>query len=263
MGKFQDLTGCIFGRWTVIRREKGKRWICKCECGVVKSVWRDHLIDGTSTNCGCKHFCVHAGEKFNRLTAVEYAGNGKWKCRCDCGKTTIVRSARLKSGETKSCGCITKEGIYGELFNRKLYSMWKDMIYRCERPNSLNFKNYGARGVSVCQEWHDYLLFREWALGNGFDDKKGRDCSIERKNVDGNYCPENCKFATTSEQANNKCNSRRVSAFGKTMTLTQWAQETGISRDCLQYRITAGWNPEKAFSTPPISKMFHKRRNEK
>lgn len=252
MGKFQDLSGLKFGDWEVLRRDHGKRWSCRCSCGKVKSVLRDHLVDGTSTNCGCRKHCIHEGERYNRLTAIEYVGDGKWRCRCDCGKETVVRSTRLKSGETKSCGCILKDGIYGDSFNRKLYAMWKDMIYRCEKSNCQSYQNYGARGITVCKEWHDYTLFRKWAMGNGFDESKGRNCSIERKDVNGNYIPENCTFATISEQSNNKRTSRRIHAFGKTMTMTQWANETGISRDCIKHRLSAGWSEEDALTKSPM-----------
>lgn len=254
MGKFQDLSGMKFGEWEVLRRDHGKRWICRCSCGTTKSVWRDHLVDGTSKNCGCKNRCVHEGEKYNRLTVVEYVGGGKWRCKCDCGRETFVRSTRLNRGETKSCGCILREGIYGDSFNRKLYAMWKDMIYRCEKPNCSSYKNYGARGITVCEKWHDYISFREWALENGFDEAKGRNCSIERKEVNGNYTPENCKFATTSEQAKNKRTNVFLTFDGRTMTLTEWANETGISRDCLKYRLSAGWTTEDVFTKSVMKK---------
>lgn len=126
-----------------------------------------------------------------------------WNCKCDCGNSISARSDNLKSGKIKSCGCLLhernanfKHGMHG----KRLHYIWGNMIQRCTNPKQITYKNYGARGITVCQEWKDFLTFKEWAMNNGYADN----LSIDRINNDGNYEPNNCRWATAKEQANNK-----------------------------------------------------------
>jgi len=162
------------------------------------------------------------GQRFGRLIVIMFAGRinkiTRWQCKCDCGKLVTVQSQHLRKGETKSCGCLAREmksinhTIHGMAADRKtkrnkrLYAIWSGMKQRCTNPNIRCYKNYGGRGISVCKEWLDFIPFKNWALANGYRD----DLTIDRINVDGNYCPDNCRWATWKEQANNKQKSRRA-----------------------------------------------------
>lgn len=146
------------------------------------------------------------GQRFGRLVVIEEEGriDGRclWTCKCDCGAITKVRSGNLLSGGTKSCGCLRKDAP--SKHNGKgtrLYNIWRGMIQRCEDPNQKSYKDYGGRGVQVCKEWRqDFSSFRKWAEGAGYAES----LTIDRVNVDGDYCPSNCKWATRAEQNRNK-----------------------------------------------------------
>jgi hypothetical protein len=128
-----------------------------------------------------------------------------------------------------------------------LYRMYQNMKNRCNNPNVDHYPNYGARGIKVCEEWmKGYLYFRKWALENGYVEGK----SIERNNVNDNYCPENCKFIELKDQVHNKTVSRRITWNGKTLTPREWSNELGIPFNALQIRITRKWSIEKIFTKP-------------
>ena len=129
----------------------------------------------------------------------------------------------------------------------KPYSVWSGMISRCSNVNDRFYKNYGGRGISVAEEWNDYNTFKEWMFKSGYD----YGLSIERINVNGNYEPSNCCWATMKEQANNKTNSRFITAFGVTKTLQQWSDKMGIGYKTIAYRIKSGWQPEIAMTVKP------------
>jgi len=158
------------------------------------------------------------GMTFGRLKVIEQNGRTSdrhilWKCKCKCGKFTNVSSRELRSGKTKSCGCLQKDKIremryrHGDRDSR-LYSVWKTMKKRCENKNCKSYKWYGAKGVSVCDEWHDYSAFKKWAFDNGYDEKTEKgECTIDRINPYGDYEPSNCRWVSMAEQARNKRNS--------------------------------------------------------
>lgn len=185
-----------------------------------------------------------------------------WKCLCDCGKEKDVPSHNLIIGKTKSCGCLNLElasaraTTHGATKNGgrdRLYKIWAAMKERCYREKDTNYKNYGARGITVCKEWRNsYSAFREWALGHGYiEDAEYGECTLDRIDVDGDYCPENCRWISKLKQANNKRNNHFLTYGGETLTVAEWARRTGIHCNRIYTRINKfGWPIEKALTTP-------------
>lgn len=194
------------------------------------------------------------GQRFGKLTVIERAENAtngrvQWRCVCDCGNQTVCRAFNLQSGHTRSCGCLHEEGTrttHG-MKRSRLYRTWESMKTRCNNPNAQRWDDYGGRGIEVCEEWRDsFEAFRDWALANGYRD----DLTIERKDNDGPYSPENCRWATKEEQARNKRSNVFMTLNGKTMTITQWAKEIGIDRRTIAKRKKLGWSDERALTEP-------------
>ena len=187
------------------------------------------------------------GKKFERLTVIERMPNNKrkqavWKCRCDCGNEIIVEAGHLRSGHSKSCGCYGREKvsehntIHG-MGGTKLSRVYNTMKGRCYNPSDAKYNRYGARGIIVCDEWlNNPKTFFDWAMSNGY--KEG--LSIDRINNDGNYCPENCRWADNFIQANNKSNNVRIEHNGVLKTKGEWAKFLGISYSAVKSRINRG-----------------------
>ena len=200
------------------------------------------------------------GQKFERLTVIENVGskpNGSvlWKCRCDCGNEIITETRLLRSGNTKSCGCLKIDKLRERTIKRntthggrytRLYRTWAHMIWRCENPNADAYPLYGGRGIKVCDAWkNSFESFRDWAESSGYNDS----LSIDRIDPDGNYEPANCRWVTMEEQQINKRNNHYLTFRGKKKTISEWSRETGIKSATIQRRISHGWTAEKALTT--------------
>lgn len=200
------------------------------------------------------------GKPFGRLTVLRQAGKDNqdiilWVCLCSCGNYKIVRGQHLRNGSIQSCGCLRQESSskigkknkkHG-LEGTRLYHIWCSMKGRCYRPSALEYDNYGGRDIKVCEEWQTFEPFMKWALSNGYSDN----LTIDRIKNDEGYCPKNCRWVGYKEQANNRRNNRMITAFGETLTLSQWSEKLSINSSTIRGRLARGWDAEKALTIIP------------
>jgi len=205
------------------------------------------------------------GQKFSRLSVLGFGGIDKsnhsmWICKCECGNEITTSLSNLISGHTTSCGCVFRENAAKRLrthglSNDRLYFAWCNMKNRCANPRTDSYEFYGQRGISVCKEWADsFDSFKEWAMSNGYDDKK----TIDRVDVNGNYEPSNCRWVGLVEQANNKSNNVRLEYNGKCMTIAEWSRELGIDHRVIRQRLRRGWSVERTLTTQNGDDKWHK-----
>lgn len=205
------------------------------------------------------------GKTFGQLTVIGRAPNmvtgikrqrsrKAYYCRCSCGCEKVVLGESLTRGNTKSCGC-TKAAMVSE--SRKthgesktlLYGIWCAIKRRRYNTHDPAYPLYGGRGITMCDEWkEDYVQFRDWALSHGYV-PDGHNCTIDRIDVDGNYCPENCRWVDSVAQANNRRSNHLLTLNGETHNMTEWSQIVGIPMKKIADRIYHGWSVEKALTT--------------
>lgn len=255
MAKLKDLTGRKFGKLTVVSYAGNGEWNCICDCGNEKIANGAYLRRGTNS-CGCMRRDDLSGKRFGMLTVVQhdksYSGkNTKWICKCDCGKTVSVFRTALIVGRTKSCGCynisrtIERQTKHGKC-NTRLYRCWSDMKQRCTNKNFKEYANYGGRGINVCNEWkNSFINFENWAMTHGYSDG----LSIDRIDIDRDYCPENCRWATYYQQARNRTNNIYIEYNGKRMIAKDWAKYLGIPYETIRGRLNKGLSIEEVLST--------------
>lgn len=227
MGKVNDLTGRRFGMLLVVKqapkdpslKAREARWECLCDCQNTIIVSRHALTEQRTTSCGCK-----------RSSMAKQQMEKRW-ANGDCEE---VGDLRIK---------FTTHG----LSEARTYSIWKHMKQRCYNSKSTNYKDYGARGIKICDEWkNSFESFHEWAIENGYSD----DLTIDRINVNGDYEPNNCRWATEKEQQNNKRISRIVEIDGVKKTIAQWSEETGVNWDTIYYRNSVGYKGKDIIAQP-------------
>lgn len=191
------------------------------------------------------------GRTFGRLSVINQGKSqvspcGKksttWNCVCKCGNKIVVTSTRLLRGFTKSCGCYRREvttarNLTHGSSDTKLYYIWKNMKDRCYRENNKFYCNYGGRGIKVCSEWHDFCVFKEWAMNHGYS----VGLSIDRKDNDKGYSPDNCRWIPKSSQQRNRRSCVYLTYNNKTYTVSEWARLFGLNhRSVLEYVRTHG-----------------------
>lgn len=191
------------------------------------------------------------GQKFGRLTALYKLHNYHnrrvyWLCVCECGNLIEVSGTNLKTKQVTSCDCLRKEITRSthkthDKYKSRLYKIWQDMKCRC---NDITHKYYGGRGIAVCDEWkNDFQAFYDWSMANGYNDN----LTIDRVDVNGNYEPNNCRWANAKQQARNRSNTKYITYKGDTKTLAEWCDTLNINYFTAYHRIYKyGWSIERA-----------------
>lgn len=200
-------------------------------------------------------------KRFGKLLVVENTNKKRnkktiWLCKCDCGNYKEVQVDNLTSGHTKSCGCLNGKGYKHNLKNTRLYYIWSCMKQRCYNENHKQYKDYGQRGIKICNEWHEFINFYNWAINNDYQDN----LTIDRINNNGNYEPDNCRWVNMKIQSNNRRSNHIIEYKNETHTLKEWCDILKLNYKTIQTRINSlKWNVKKAFETPTNIKYRNKR----
>lgn len=272
MGKALDLTGVVVGRLTALRPDTSRKirhWVCLCECGKETSIPTAAIRNSSTRSCGCllsdtssKKVIDLTGQTFGRLTVTSrISARGdrrtKWECLCSCGRKTVSVADNLRSGRSQSCGCLraeatTKHGNARKSGNTSEYGTWEGMNARCFNEKSNGFRHYGGRGITVCDRWRE--SFENFIADMG--PKPTPKHSIDRfPDMNGNYEPSNCRWATPSEQSRNTRVNHVVSYQGESLPLIEWAERYGLAYSCLHSRLKSGWSVERALNETPKGKQ--------
>lgn len=241
------------GRWRKIVQ-------CECECGKVIERPKSLVVNGYIKSCGCikTNKAKVIGKRFGAWLVIKEIENNRsgrqFLCKCDCGVERVVNYSNLLSKRSSSCGCTPRKyniKYKKDIPNRdRLLNIYIGMKDRCYNPNNKSYKYYGQRGISICKEWLDenvgFENFANWSNKNNYNDN----LSIDRINVNGNYEPSNCRWATNSMQSRNKRNNVYLTYNGKTQTVSEWAKEIGCAYNTIRYRMAHGWDIEDILSKP-------------
>lgn len=238
-------------------------WKCLCDCGGTVITYSSNLSGHHIESCGCLKKGVDlTGNRYGKLTVIRESEpkvrkdrksvKRVWECKCDCGKTTFVIHELLVGGHTKSCGCMSyrkpKDPNAITIKHKRLYKIWCGMRDRCNNPKDQHHTGYYDRGIRVCDEWNkSFTPFLEWALNNGYKDT----LTIDRIDVNGNYEPSNCRWATNKEQQYNKQNTVRYNVFGEYLTAPEISMKYNVNLSTFKARVSRyGYSPEAAITTP-------------
>jgi len=190
---------------------------------------------------------INVGDRFGRLRIIQEGkirhGRRRFVCICDCGNKKSVDLSHLRRGAIISCGCYrnelakirnTKHGLY----KSRIYRTWLGMKTRCDNHNVESYKHYGGRGIKLCKQWLSFEAFCKWSMAHGYRD----DLTIERKNVNGNYCPTNCTWISQSDQMSNTRRAPGVYFNGQRRSIRQWAKHYGVHHQTVYNRLNRGWS---------------------
>lgn len=275
-----DLTGQRFGKLTVIsqnlnlpKRGTTTYWNCICDCGNETVATTAHLRSGDKKSCGCMRKSDLTGKKFGRLTVIGLSDdiyttktgkkyrNKVYICECDCGQLVKCLGNNLSKSVTTSCGCYQKE-LTSKRFSihnmrkTRLYDIWANMKSRCLNPHNKSYQSYGGRGIQICKKWEvSFSAFSEWAIASGYSD----DLTIDRIDVDGDYQPSNCRWATQEVQSNNQRKTIHIVINGETRSLKQWTNFMGWKYGTHSARYRSGKPP---FSNQEIELIKNKLQKE-
>lgn len=247
--RFEYLEGQKFGRLTVLDYVKNSKYLCKCDCGNKKIITGHDMKIGKTKSCGCLNRSREldiVGKKYNMLTVLERVGQTEekrylFRCKCDCGREKVIEGREIKRGRAKSCGnhhvekIIEANTTHG-LSKDRLYNIHSSMKERCFNSNNKNFHGYGGRGITICDEWvgeNGFLNFYNWSLKNGYKEN----LSIDRIDVNGNYQPSNCRWATNKMQQLNKRNTVMHTYNGASKPLVTWCEELELNYDSVWKRL--------------------------
>lgn len=207
----------------------------------------------------------YIGLRSGRLVIISFHHKTKsnhkyFICKCDCGKEVIVRGSSIVQQKTKSCGCLAKEkskerGTKHGMFGTRIYRIWSGIKRRCYDPKVSAYKWYGGKGINYCKEWESFSNFYEWAKNNGYKDN----LTIDRIDVNGNYCPENCRWIDDTEQARNRSNNKIIEYNGEKHCLSEWSEIYNINYETLLTRIRRGFPFEEVLNHEKY-KQYNKRK---
>lgn len=277
-----DLTGQHFGMLTVKafaygEASKPKHWLCQCDCGQEKVVAGANLRSGRSKSCGCISRSKWAaarlrnpppsapmgrpditGKRYGLVTVlgleVSQSGNRLWKCQCDCGNGCVLSYAELARRGKPSCGCHKGRGpraasVAMSPEAKVVHGTWVRMKRRCLYESGADYPRYGGRGISVCERW---MNFENFLADMGL--RPSSDHSIDRIDVNGNYEPDNCRWATFQEQANNRRDTIMVEVAGEQLPLAVACRTRGVPIRTVRRRLAKGMNIEQALTQERYSR---------
>ena len=252
----KNIEGQKFGMLTALykTRKVGSHvyMMFRCDCGATKELRKSNVVSeaaGNTRSCGCAAGREDlAGKVFGKLTALRKCGLGPsrnviWLCACECGKEMMAPADKLRFGRVGSCGCSRLIESRGRFIPEK--QIWLGLIERCTNDKCPSWKNYGARGIKVCERW--IASFEAFFADMG---RRPRGTTIDRINNNGNYEPSNCRWVNQGEQNNNRRGNVWIEFGGERLTCAQWDRKLGFTLATVRGRLHRGWNHEKAITTP-------------
>lgn len=200
-----------------------------------------------------------SGRRVGRLVVIRRVENcihnkPQWECVCDCGKLVTVKADRLQGKHTRSCGCLKIDLLVANVSTHgksstRTYATWEHMIDRCTNPNNKRYSDYGGRGIVVCERWRKFECFMQ-DMGERPDG-----CTLDRIDVNGNYEPSNCRWATPKEQQRNLRSNHLVDVNGEPVTISEAAELTGMNHEVIRSRLRRGWSTDESLARPVVSRM--------